>query len=70
MFSLQTSDSHIGYCDAHCWSMVVFHAGYGWQEAPCTGLRVLSEFGLDVGVAALLASVAPLYKMVCILHQS
>lgn len=47
-----------------------FHMCYGWQAAPCTGLEVLCEVSLDFGVAALLASVTPLYKMLWVPHQS
>lgn len=42
----------------------------GWQAAPWTGVGVLSEVGLHINVAALLASVAPLYKIACVPCQS
>lgn len=57
-------DPWYGTLAAHClgtWRWW-FHTGCVWQVAPCTGPGVVSEVAVDVDMAALLASVAPLYK--------
>lgn len=53
------------YCTAPWWGTVMVSQELWLKMAPCTGLGgVVFEVGLGVGVAAPLASIAPLYNVV------